>query len=1216
MLGVQNIDRDNLDYKVLLMLIRLSIVACGIFLLIDLFITHDYISIVIEFVGIVVSWLSLRYVKESGVKNWLIYGYIIFFHIIANLAWFTGGGYSVVNVMVFFLVVFGSALLIKPRYFPFMGVFTLANIFGLYYLQVENPELLASYASIEGPYEEFALVIGPFVVGCVIAVYMRKFYNDETDRIRKQNELLNEHKEEIRQSREQYRILTENGTDIISMHNDLHNVIYVTPSIRNILGYTQEEIYSVDYFELIHPQERRDLYDDMVASVKAQITRSDYHYRLRHADGYFLWMESRVSRSYDEHGRFLQSVVSSTDITQQKNAVEALREEEKRYRLLAENSGDIVTLYNRAMDCEYVSPSVQEVLGFTVEEFDAIESFSRIHPEDVEPLKEFIKGAYQGTEKRYVIRYRYLHKEGHYVWLESLMRPQFNEHYQLVHLVSVARDVTAIVEQQEKIRLSEKRFRKLSEDLKEAQRIARIGNWSMNMAEGTHEWSSTTYDIYGVDESEEAFDIGAKLVHPDDLQRYRDNQHNIKEKGACDCVIRIYRQSDGELRYLNFKGRVSTEQENNSVPKVIGTVQDVTEQKLYEIDIKEKEEFIRSIVDNVPNMIYMRDAGGHFVLANKATAAFYNRKVSELIGMHHRDVHFVPEKTDYITEQDRKVIEEGKEVQYDLNYSDANGSERWLSVIKLPFKGGMGKTFVLGIATDTTAQKNYEQDLIRASKEVEEASKSKENFFSVMSHEIRTPLNSILGLSNLLYESQPREDQKQVMEVMRDSARHLSRLINDILDFNKNRAQKVVIDQVIFQLHNFLEQNILSFDLQCQKKGIEFRLEIAKEVPQWSVGDPARLKQILDNIIGNALRFTDEGYICLKVSRDDAGGQKAGDRWQMQLSFVDTGIGIPAESLETIFNPFQQLGSNQGSRFGGTGLGLSIVKDTVEHMGGNITVSSEVGKGTQFHVVLPMLIGEEPLSTTEAPRAEADLSNIRLLYVEDVFSNQFVLQSYCRQWNVQVEVASSGFEAIEKVRRKQFNIILMDIHMPGMDGYQTTLQVRQVPGYAEVPIIAFTADISDNVKHKIRETSMNHHLLKPVNPDLLHDLLSKLASQIRIEEGVPGNDLGFDLGFYADLVSDDFKSWEEIKEMLMDELNVFKKDAARAFGMQSYDKFREAVHRVKPMIINMQYREMLDLMEYYRNEQVFEEDDRDFLAGISEQIDRISTHMEESHLHS
>lgn len=1208
MLGVQNIDRDSLDYKVLVMLIRLSIAASAIFIFIDALITRDFISVIIEFVAMVVSWLALRHVKEYGAKTWMAYSYITFFYIVANLAWFTGGGYSVVNVMVFFLVVFGSALLVKPTHFPIIGFLALANIFGLYYLQLNWPEMLDGYTTMEGPYEEFALVMGPFLVGCIIAIYMRKFYNDETERIRKQNDLLNEHQEEIRQSREQYRILTENGTDIISMHNDLHKVMYVTPSIKTILGYAQTEIYNMDYFDLIHPDERKALYEDMIRSVKERVTRSDYHYRLRHADGYFLWMESRVSRSFDADGRFVQSVVSTTDITQQKNAVEALRLEEKRYRLLAENSGDIVTLYNRSMECEYVSPSVQEVLGFSVEEFNSIVPFSRIHPDDRDGLRDFIREAYNGTERRYVFRYRYLHRDGHYVWLESLMRPQLNEQYQLEHLVSVARDVTAIVEQQEKIRQSEERFRKLSEDLKEAQRIARTGNWSMNMAEGTQEWSPTTYEIYGVDESEEAFDIGDKIVHPEDIERYRANQQQIIKKGTCDCVIRIHRQNDGQLRYLNFKARINQEGDQ----KVFGTVQDVTEQKLYELDIKEKEEFIRSIVDNVPNMIYMRNKDGRFVLANKSTGAFYGRDAADLIGLRHEDVHFVPEKSEFIKMQDNKVLTEGEMVEYDLSYTDVQGRERWLAVIKMPFVGGLGKTYVLGIATDITEQKAYEQELIRASKEVEEASKSKENFFSVMSHEIRTPLNSILGLSNLLYESNPREDQRQVMEVMRDSARHLSRLINDILDFNKNRAQKVVIDQVIFQVHNFLEQNVLSFDLQCKKKEIAFKLEIDEDVPRWAVGDPARLKQILDNIIGNALRFTDEGYISLHVGRGE-GGSEAADEWLMQLAFSDTGIGIPEDSMETIFAPFQQLGSNnQSSRFGGTGLGLSIVKDTVEHMGGKIAVSSELGKGTLFTVVLPMRIGEEPKSTAVRPRSKSDLSNLRLLYVEDVFSNQFVLQSYCRQWNVQVEVASSGFEALEKVRRKQFNVILMDIHMPGMDGYQTTAQVREVPGYEFVPIIAFTADISDNVKHRIRETSMNHHLLKPVNPDQLHDLLCEVSSQIKVTSPTGA----FNLSFYQELVSEDFKSWEEIKEMLTEELNVFKKDVARAFGMQDYNKFREAIHRVKPVIINIHYQEMLQLFDHYRDEQVFEEDASDFVTSISGLTDELCGQLAENQLPS
>lgn len=1194
------IDRTRLDYKVSLLLCKLAMLTASIFLVIDTFITHDLVSVGIELLAIIGAVYGYQYLKQNGVKRWFTKLLVLFFMIVANASWVTGGGYNVANMMILFLVVFGGILIFKPTDFPVFIFLAVLNLLGLYLLHVEYPQVIALFPSATGKYARFALMLGPFVTGIVMAVFMRQFYHEENKKIKEQNQLNNEQQEEMQRSREQYRILAENSTDIITLHDPGHRVVYITPSARSILGHMPDYFYRTDYFDLIHPDDREELYEAMHEAIDARRERDDYIYRFRHANGYYIWLESRVSRSFDEQGNFLQSVVGSTDITRQKNAMEALRESEQRYRLLAENSGDIVTLYNTAMQCEYASPSVQDILGMTVSEFLTVKAFSRIHPDDREGLRQFVSDAFGKSERRYVYRYRYRHKEGHYVWLESLIRPRYNEQYQLEHLVSVARDVTKIVAQQEKIRESEERFRKLSEDLKEAQGIARIGNWSLELQNGTFTWSATTYSIYGVAETEQPFDIGEELVHPDDQENYVANRTKIMESGSCDCVIRIYRR-DGVLRYLNFKARYH--EAEDAPGKIVGTVQDVTEQKLAELDIKEKESFIRSIVDNVPNMIYMRDGDGVYYMANRATTKLYECEPEELIGANIKDLHGFTEEVSFILERDQEVLTENKTVEYELSYHDGEGLEHTLAVIKLPFEVGNGNKYILGIATDITRQKAYEAELIRASKEVEEASRSKENFFSVMSHEIRTPLNSILGLSNLLYENDPRKDQKEVMEVMRDSARHLARLINDILDFNKNRAQKILIDEVIFETSSFLDQNVLPFSLQCKKKGLEFKLQVAPEVPRWIRSDPARIKQIMDNILSNAIRFTEQGHVALYV--DVTAADQGNARPLLQLHFEDTGIGIPDGSLETIFDPFEQLGSNRSKRYGGTGLGLPIVRDTVQHLGGEIRVESEGGKGSHFYVDLPVTIAEEPMLPEKPKGSEpADLSDLRLLYVEDVFSNQFVLRSYCKQWNMPCEIVSSGFEAVEMAKATRFNVILMDIHMPGMDGYQTTEQIRLIPGYERTPIIAFTADISDQVKHKIKESSMTHYLLKPVNPVQLFELLDTLSRDLQ-EEYRPD----FDLGFYRELVSEDFKSWEEIRDILLEEMQVFQRDVARCLMQQNFEKFREAIHRIKPVVINIHYHAMLQLFDDYRDPEVFQEDRQDFLPTVASLIEQLSASL-------
>jgi PAS domain S-box-containing protein len=385
-------------------------------------------------------------------------------------------------------------------------------------------------------------------------------------------------------------------------------------------------------------------------------------------------------------------------------------------------------------------------------------------------------------------------------------------------------------------------------------------------------------------------------------------------------------------------------------------------------------------------------------------------------------------------------------------------------------------------------------NLVAARQRAEEAAQAKQIFMSTMSHEIRTPLNEVIGITNLLLQSNPREDQMDFIKTLRFSGNHLLTLVNDVLDYNKMESGKIVFEQIQFNLKDFLDELMKSYSFRSKAKKLSFEINSAGNLPDEVIGDQIRLNQILSNLLSNALKFTSQGGITVTIRELE----RIENQSRMEFSVQDTGIGILQDKHAEIFDSFTQAAADTTRRYGGSGLGLAICKKLVELQGGKITLESEPGIGSTFKFILTFTVTDKKSKdqVVESLESYKGLEGKRILVAEDNKINFFVANKFLTGWGVIVTHAENGQLALEKLEEQSFDLILMDLHMPVMDGIEATRIIRQSadPGINSIPIVALTAAIMSENHDKIDELNINDYVLKPFKP---HDLFSRILKHVR-----------------------------------------------------------------------------------------------------------------------
>ena len=411
------------------------------------------------------------------------------------------------------------------------------------------------------------------------------------------------------------------------------------------------------------------------------------------------------------------------------------------------------------------------------------------------------------------------------------------------------------------------------------------------------------------------------------------------------------------------------------------------------------------------------------------------------------------------------------------------------------------KTLFLNVS-DVSPQKSYQQELINSKDAAEHSKKVKENFLANMSHELRTPVNGIIGLTNMLRKSPLDDQQKSVVDLLEVSSQSLLGVINDVLDISKIDAGKFSIIRKSNDLHGVVKSVIDLLKYKADETNLELILEMEPNVPAYLMFDALRLNQILMNLLSNALKFTERGYVKLHISVL----QQLNDNVKLKFSVIDSGIGIPADRLNKIFDSFEQAEQDTIVKYGGTGLGLTIVKKLIELKGGELTVSSQVGSGSVFNFINWYKVSEKPKASINADNSALRLlepfDNVNVLVAEDNLVNQFMLSKMLKDWNVNVEIVDNGQKVIDKLVAKNYDLILMDTHMPEMNGYQAAKNIRVnfTEPKRSIPIISLSAATFEHEQQQAISAGMNDVLDKPFQPYQLHAKMKKLLDAMSVKE--------------------------------------------------------------------------------------------------------------------
>ena len=452
---------------------------------------------------------------------------------------------------------------------------------------------------------------------------------------------------------------------------------------------------------------------------------------------------------------------------------------------------------------------------------------------------------------------------------------------------------------------------------------------------------------------------------------------------------------------------------------------------------------------------------------------------------------------------------------------DVNRSVVWMMALQVVLFGVSALVLWLRAHAESKEKRALRQladDLARANEQAMEASRGKSKFLANMSHELRTPLNGMLGMLGLLEGTRIDATQQDYIITARNSARHLLTLLNDVLDLSSFDAGKFQLKLDTMHLLGAMYEVESVMRPLAEDKQLELRLQVAPDVPRWVIGDHTRIKQIVLNLVSNAIKFSDAGAVTVRLSCDESRSSKVNRTVGLLIEVIDQGIGIDPDVCERLFRRFEQGDSGTARRSEGTGLGLEISRGLARRMQGDISVKSVKGKGSVFSVTLILQIGQEPtpsiaptptLFEIEQPSAtEVTISSLDILVADDNSTNRKYMGTLLGSMGHEVRFAADGEEAVAQVHRQLPDLVLMDLHMPVMDGFDATLQLRQVPGpAADIPIVALTADIWDETRQRAQSVGMNDFLTKPIDTLALEDCLAKqfpgLMSPVRVEVAAP-----------------------------------------------------------------------------------------------------------------
>ncbi len=917
----------------------------------------------------------------------------------------------------------------------------------------------------------------------------------------------------LRRSEEKYRLLMDNLQTGVVVHGPDTSIIMANNYASQILGLTIEQMkgktaMDPGWYFINEDGNRAEPDEYPVNIVLSGLKPLKDHIMgvVRPHTNDVKFVLINAFPEFGSDGKLQMMVITFSDINELKRLQNELVESRERYRMMVEDINDLICELDETGRYTYLSPSYKKVLGYEPEEMISKSAEDLIHPDDLQNAREkYGDLLISGKPSRDIWRFR--HSDGRWLWVECggniINRASGGK-----SIVVISRDITGRIKAEEELKNYRDRLEEMvTERTKEVENARRRNDLILNsIGEG----------IYGIDSNGiitfinpagirmlgwEGFELTGKHGH--------NHLHHTKPDGSPypveECPIymafskkRQYRISD-EIFWKRDGTAFPVEYistpiaENHEVIGAVVVFKDITQRMESERMLSDERNLLKTLINSIPDQIYAKDSNGKFILANSKVLEILLPGSSESI-LDKTDFDLLPqERANESYREEQLLLQKEKQCINREELTVINNTEsRWYYITKVPLTDKDGTPYgIVGINRDISDIKLAEIRLQEAKEAAEAANNAKSRFLSSMSHEIRTPMNAILGFSQLM-KRDPEITMKQSerLDTINRSGEHLLSLINDILEISKIESGRMGITFSIFSLHSLLRDIEMMFKVKTDAKNLSLILEIPPGLPEFISTDQGKLRQILINLIGNAVKFTEEGGIAIRVRIEESPGIMQ----MLVIDIEDSGTGISESDINRIFEVFEQ--TDAGMKAGGTGLGLPICIYYARLLGGDINVRSEAGKGTCF----TMKISVEPAIKDEASyeiparnviKIMANEKEFRVLVADDKTDNRKLMKEMLESAGFSVRESENGRDAIRIFEEWNPDIILMDLNMPVMSGYDAIRVIKGMESGRDIPIVAVTASAFEEDRIKVLGIGASDYLRKPFREREIFDMIKK-----------------------------------------------------------------------------------------------------------------------------
>jgi PAS domain S-box-containing protein len=905
---------------------------------------------------------------------------------------------------------------------------------------------------------------------------------------------------ELKRAEERYRTLVE-GLPLVTYvdePNDRAAAVYISPQIEELLGYSPEEWLADSglFAECLHPADRDRVLGERARLFAAGESRWSIDYRLTSRDGRTVWLHDEALVVRDEEGAPLYVQGFQVDVSARKKVEDALRESEQRFRTMFEEAPigvawgpfDASTMLvptflrrPRGRGPFHWNRAYREMLGYSEEELQGLHFSEYTHPEDLPRQLELYRDLAAGKIDRYELEPRYIGRDGGVIWahvVDSIVRDDAGG---AVSGLTMVEDITERKVAEEALRRSETEVRRQKQYFESLVEISPTAVLTLDLDDRVTSWNPAAERLFGYSRAEAlGRSITEMVLRPEDGEQRAAFMRKVSEVGEA-CLTTRRRRKDGTLvdvEVLVAALRLDGERVGSYV-----IYHDIGE-------LLRRRQYLESLLELSPTAIVTFDLDGNVTSWNPAAERLFGYTPPEALG---RNVDDLVAQSDEVRAEAIDVsrqVARGERIQLTTRRTRKDGTLVDVDVRAAPIFVGSRQVGMYALYHDVS-------ELLRARRAAEAATEAKSAFLATMSHEIRTPLNAVIGMTELLLGTELTPEQRELADVVRTSGDALLGVINEILDFSKIEAGKLELEHRPFVLRDCVDTALELVAASASAKGLEVACLVDPEAPGAIVGDAARMRQILVNLLANAVKFTERGEVVLTVQSERVA--EAGDVHRLHFTVRDTGIGIPADRIDQLFESFSQVDASTTRRQGGTGLGLAISKRLCELMGGRMWVQSEPGVGSAFQFALAVEATPATRPTPEAP----ELRGKRLLVVDDNAANREVIVRHARSWGMVARETGSPPRALEWIRRGDpLDVAILDMQMPGMDGLTLAREIRGYRDADALPLVMLTS-LGRRIHDRRASAEFAAFLTTPIRGSQLHATIAAVVGARTVDAQAP-----------------------------------------------------------------------------------------------------------------